>query len=66
MADRDIGRLEISRRVGERVQIGVGPDKGWVKVVEISRDRTRLAFYFPRSKKILRSELVTPNHGGGP
>ena len=51
--------LALTRRIGEEVVIG-DPDNplGFVRVVDVSGDRVRLAFSFPREVQINRRELA--------
>jgi carbon storage regulator len=51
--------LALTRRPGEEVVIGDPDDPvGVVRVVEVSGDKVRLSFDFPRSWQINRRELA--------
>lgn len=47
--------LVLSRKVGERIVIG---DDVVVTVVEVSGNRVRVGIEAPRSKQVLRSEII--------
>jgi len=51
--------LALSRRVGQKIVIG-DPKKplGIVEIVEVSGDKVRLSFDFPRDVKINRKEIA--------
>ncbi len=51
--------LVLSRKVGERIQIG---DDVVVTVVEVLGNRVRLGIEAPRSKKVLRTEISDVAH----
>ncbi len=51
--------LVLSRKVGERIQIG---DDVVVTVVEVLGNRVRLGIEAPRTKKVLRSEIADVPH----
>lgn len=61
--------LVITRKLGEVVVIGEGPDAVVVTVVDIDRGRIRLGFTAPKDVPIYRRELLppappsTPNEG---
>lgn len=57
-----MGRLVISRREGERVQIG----DAVLTVVRVGRHTVSLGFDAERHIPIFRSELLTPNAAPGP
>ncbi len=52
-----MGRLVLSRKVGQRVRIGKNI---WVEVLEIDRNQIRLGFEGPLDVPIFREELLTP------
>ena len=67
--------LALTRRIGEEVVIGDPANPlGFVRVVDVSGDRVRLAFQFPREVAINRRELADekasavkpPAPGAGP
>ena len=57
--------LALTRRIGEEVVIGDPANPlGFVRVVEVSGDRVRLAFQFPREVAINRRELADEKAAG--
>ena len=57
--------LALTRRIGEEVVIGDPKDPlGFVRVVDVSGDRVRLAFSFPREVAINRRELAEEKRVG--
>jgi carbon storage regulator len=50
--------LALTRRVGETVVIGDGPDQVRITVIEILGGNVRLAFDAPRNVNIARQELL--------
>jgi carbon storage regulator len=54
--------LVLSRRAGERIQIG---DSIVVTVVRVGPQEVRLGIDAPHEVEIVRSELVKPEAGGG-
>ncbi len=50
--------LVLSRRVGERIVIGSGPDAVVVEVLEIRPGQVRLGFHAPPEVEIMREELL--------
>lgn len=57
--------LALTRRIGEEVVIG-DPENplGFVRVVDVSGDRVRLAFQFPREVAVNRRELADEKLAG--
>ena len=59
--------LVLTRRVGEEVVLGDPKNPlGLIRVVEVSGDKVRLAFEFPKSIQINRKELADEKLKGGP
>ncbi len=59
--------LVLSRKMGERIVIGTGPDAVTITVVRIDANKVRIGIQAPRDVIVLRSELVPdggPNKGG--
>ena len=57
--------LALTRRIGEEVVIGDPANPlGFVRVVDVSGDRVRLAFQFPREVAINRRELADEKAAG--
>lgn len=50
-----MGMLCLSRKVGEKIVVG---DDITITLIEIDRNRIRLAFEAPKGVKIFRSELL--------
>lgn len=59
-----MGRLLLTRHVGERLVIRTGGGDVWVTVVETHRGEVRLAIHAPPEMSILREELVAKEEGG--
>ena len=59
--------LALTRRVGEEVILGDPKNPlGSIRVVEVSGDKVRLAFDFPKTVQINRKELADEKLKGGP
>lgn len=52
--------LVLSRRIGERIQIGVDV---WLTILEIGPDVVRLGIEAPQSVRIMREELLAKEQG---
>ncbi len=58
--------LALTRRVGEEVILGDPKSPlGSIRVVEVSGDKVRLAFDFPKTVQINRKELADEKMKGG-
>jgi len=53
--------LVLSRKLGERIRIGDGPNAAWVTVVDIDRGKIRLGIVAPPSVPIQREENLPPD-----
>lgn len=58
--------LVLTRKLGERIVIGSGPNTITVVVVDIDGGKIRLGIEAPRDVPIYRQELLTTNPGAKP
>lgn len=59
--------LALTRRIGEEIILGDPKNPlGSIRVVDVSGDKVRLAFDFPKTVQINRKELADEKLKGGP
>ena len=58
--------LVLSRKVGESVMVGTGPDAVKVVVVELRGDKCRIGFECPKEIPVHRTEVYEVIHGKAP
>ena len=60
----DSGQLVLTRKPGEKITLQLGDGVGTITIAEVrSKCSVRIALSFPRSVRIMRSELL--QEGGG-